>query len=176
MHPGPPGLKIFCFLSYNRRLKEKEPIMAKNILIYLLVATFGCTTAAFGQPKEYGLGLVIIEPTGLTGKVWLSRQAALDAAIGWSAKGDHFLQIHVDYLFYRHSFHSDSRVDFSLYIGAGGKIIFQDYDNAWLRFPLGIDFLAKNGPLNIFFEVIPTFNFSKLDLLGAIGIRYTFSR
>jgi hypothetical protein len=153
--------------------------MAKNILIHLfivLIATIGCATAAFGQTKEYGLGLVIIEPTGLTGKVWLSSQAALDMAIGWSAKGDHFLQIQVDYLFYRFSFHSDSRVDFSLYVGAGGKIIFQNGDNAWLRFPLGIDFLAKTCPLNIFFEVIPTFNFSKFDLLAAIGIRYTFRR
>jgi hypothetical protein len=150
--------------------------MAKNVLIFLLFATIGCTTAAFGQTKEYGLGLIIIEPTGLTGKVWLSRQGALDAAIGWSAKGDHFLHIHVDYLFYRYPFHSDSRVDFSLYAGAGGKIIFQNDDNAWLRFPLGLDFLAKTCPLNIFFEVIPTFNFSRLDLLGAIGIRYTFRR
>ncbi len=150
--------------------------MAKNVLIYFLIATFGCTAAAFGQTKDYGLGLVINEPTGLTGKVWLSRRAALDAAIGWSAKRGHFLHIHADYLFYRYSFHSDNRVDFSLYIGAGGKIIFQDHDNAWLRFPLGVDFLAKTCPLNIFFEVIPTFNFSRLDLLGAIGIRYIFRR
>ena len=34
--------------------------------------------------------------------------------------------------------------------------------------------MAKNDPLNIFFEVVPTFNFSRIDLLGAIGIRYTF--
>lgn len=150
--------------------------MAKNILVYFLVAACGCTTAASAQAKDYGLGMVFFEPTGLTGKVWLNRRAALDAAIGWSAKHDHFLHIHVDYLFYRYSFHNDSRVDFSLYVGAGGTIIFQDNDNAWLRFPLGIDFLAKTCPLNIFFEVIPTFKFSRLDLLGAIGIRYTFRR
>ncbi len=150
--------------------------MATKVLIYLLLAIACFTAPAFGQPKEYGLGLVVIEPTGLTGKAWLSRRAALDAAIGWSAKRGHFLHIHVDYLFYRYSFHSDTRVDFSLYIGAGGKIIFQDDENAWLRFPLGVDFLAKTFPLNMFFEVVPTFNFSRLDLLGAIGIRYTFRR
>jgi len=148
--------------------------MAKNIFLCFLIAIVGCTAPVFGQTKEYGLGLVINEPTGLTGKVWLSRRAALDAAVGWSAKRGHFLHIHVDYLFYRYSFHSDSRVDFSFYVGAGGKIIFQDNDNAWVRFPLGVDFLAKTCPLNIFFEVIPTSNFSRLDLLGAIGIRYTF--
>lgn len=150
--------------------------MARNVFAYLLIVILGCTAAAFGQPKDYGLGLIIIEPTGLTGKVWLGHRTALDAAIGWSAKRDHFLHIHADYLFYRHSLHSDDRVDFSFYVGAGGKIIFQEDDNAWLRFPLGIDFLAKNCPLNIFFEVVPTFNFAKLDLLGAVGIRYTFRR
>ncbi len=150
--------------------------MAKNIFFWFMIAIVGCPAAVFGQPRDYGLGLVIIEPTGLTGKVWLNRGAALDAAIGWSAKRDHFLQIHVDYLFYRYSFHSDYRVDFSLYIGAGGKIVFQDDDNAWLRLPVGVDFLARTFPLNIFFEVVPTFNFSRLDLLGAIGVRYTFRR
>ncbi|MDH7511832.1 MAG: hypothetical protein QHH14_02670 [Clostridiales bacterium] len=150
--------------------------MARKVLICLILTVFCLAATGFCQPKEYGLGLVVIEPTGLTGKAWLNRRAALDAAIGWSAKRGHFLHIHVDYLFYRSSFHSDTRVDFSLYIGAGGKIIFQDNDNAWLRFPLGIDFLAKTSPLNIFFEVVPTSNFSRLDLLGAIGIRYTFRR
>ncbi|MBM3284563.1 MAG: hypothetical protein FJY81_01685 [Candidatus Aminicenantes bacterium] len=148
--------------------------MAKRIFGLFLAACLGCANAS-GQTNRYGLGIVVFEPTGLTGKVWLNKSSALDAAIGWSTLPGHHLHLHADYLFYEYRFHSDSQVDFSFYLGAGGKVIFQEHDNAWFRVPLGIDFLSKKSPLNIFFEVVPSFNFSELDLVGAIGVRYTFT-
>ncbi|HUU38173.1 MAG TPA: hypothetical protein VMW46_08215 [Candidatus Desulfaltia sp.] len=36
-------------------------------------------------------------------------------------------------------------------------------------------FLLKRSPLNFFFEVVPSFNFSKLRLFGTIGFRYVFA-
>ncbi len=148
--------------------------MTKKILAPLFVV---CLSFSFlpGQTNPYGLGLIVIEPTGLTGKIWWSR-TALDAAIGWSSLSGHRLHLHADYLFYKYSLHADSRVDFSFYLGAGGKVIFEEHDNAWFRFPLGIDFLSKKSPVNVFFEVVPSFNFKELDLVGALGLRYTFCR
>ncbi len=153
---------------------RKENSMAKraSVLVFLLCLSL---LSLRGQTNPYGIGFVLIEPSGLTGKMWMDK-GALDAAIGWSSLPGHYLHLHADYLFFQSTLHKDSRVDFSFYLGAGGKIVFRDKDNAWFRFPLGIDFRSKKSPLNIFFEVVPSFNFSELDILGAIGLRYTFSR
>jgi len=148
--------------------------MAKRMLAFFFAVLLGCAHSS-GQTGRYGLGLVVFEPTGLSGKAWLNRSKALDAAIGWSSLPGRHLHLHADYLFYYYPFHSDSRVDFSFYLGAGGKMIFQKHNHAWFRVPLGIDFLSKKSPLNIFFEVVPSFNFTELDFLGAIGVRYTFT-
>jgi hypothetical protein len=71
---------------------------------------------------------------------------------------------------------ADRNLDLDFYLGLGGKIIFRDEDVAWLRVPLGVDFLLRKSPLNFFFELVPSFNFSKLKLFGAIGFRYVFQR
>ncbi|MGQ9671577.1 MAG: hypothetical protein ACUVV5_00415 [Candidatus Aminicenantales bacterium] len=148
--------------------------MSKRMLALIFILHLGLSPL-LGKAHQYGLGLIFIEPTGLTGKIWLTKTTALAAAMGWSSLSDHYLHLHVDYLFYKVTLHVDRSTDFSFYLGAGGKIIFQERDNAWLRFPLGIDFLSQKSPINVFFEVAPSFNFSKLDLVGAIGLRYTFS-
>lgn len=149
--------------------------MTKRLLVLGFILGVGFPLFLTGQTNPYGLGLSVFEPTGLSGKIWWSR-AALGGAVGWSSLTGHHLHLHVDYLFYRASIHADSRVNFSFYLGAGGKMVFQDHDKAWFRFPLGIDFLSQKSPLNVFFEVVPSFNFSKFDLVGALGLRYTFSR
>jgi hypothetical protein len=60
------------------------------------------------------------------------------------------------------------------YFGAGGKLVFRDFDNAWLRLPLGLDFLLRKSPLNFFFEIVPSSNLSDFKIFGAIGFRYLF--
>jgi hypothetical protein len=145
-------------------------------MIGILAAFFLLSEASAAQLARAGVGLILFEPSGLTGKTWLSRSAALAGGIGWSAEKDHYLHLHVDFLFLRHRLAGDSNVDLDFYLGAGGKIVFRDYDNAWLRLPLGIDFLLRKSPLNFFFEVVPTFDFSDLKLFGAIGFRYVFQR
>jgi hypothetical protein len=145
-------------------------------MISILAACFLLSAASAAQPGRAGVGLVLFEPSGLTAKAWLSRSVALSGAIGWSAEENHYLHLHVDFLFYRLRLAADRNLDLDFYLGAGGKIVFRDSDNAWLRVPLGVDFLLRKSPLNFFFEVVPSFNFSDLKLFGAIGFRYIFER
>jgi hypothetical protein len=145
-------------------------------MIGILAVCLLLSAASAAQPARAGVGLILFEPSGLTGKAWLSRSAALAGGIGWSAEKDHYLHLHVDFLFFRHRLAADSNLDLDFYLGAGGKIVFRDSDNAWLRVPLGIDFLLLKSPFNFFFEVVPSFNFSDLKLFGAIGFRYVFQR
>lgn len=149
--------------------------MIKRLSIIAVAVLFCLSGASFGQTPKYGLGLILFDPSGLTAKAWLKNSGALDGAIGWSALEGQQLHIHADYFFYGARIASDQNAEFSFYLGVGGKIIFRDHDNAWFRVPLGIDFFSKKSPLNIFLEVVPSFNFSQLELCGAIGIRYTFT-
>jgi hypothetical protein len=141
------------------------------IFLFLSVRIAGLTAA----PRRFGVGLVLIEPSGLTGKAWLGGSLALAGAIGWSAEENHYLHIHGDLLFLDSRLAGDRNLDLDFYLGVGGKIIFRDYDSAWFRVPLGLEFRLRKAPINIFFEVVPTFNFSEIKLLGAVGFRYLFS-
>jgi hypothetical protein len=148
--------------------------MFKRGFISVLAGLLLALAASAAQPSKAGIGLVLFEPTGLTAKVWMSRSAAIAGGLGWSAEKDHYLHLHVDFLFYRHRLTADRNLDLDFYLGAGGKLIFRDFDNAWLRFPLGLDFHLRKSPLNFFFEVVPSSNFSDLKVFGAIGFRYLF--
>jgi hypothetical protein len=150
--------------------------MIKRPALGLLAVCFLALAASAAQPGKVALGLILFEPSGLTAKTWLSRATALAGGIGWSAEENHYLHLHADFLFFRRGLAADRNLDLEFYLGAGGKIIFRDSDNAWLRLPLGVDFLLRKSPLNFFFEVVPSFNFSELKLFGAIGFRYIFQR
>lgn len=124
---------------------------------------------------RYGAGLILLDPSGLSIKAWLPGSKAVAGGIGWSAEADHYLHLHADYLFKAVRLVSDRNLTIDFYLGAGGKVIFRDFDNAWIRIPLGIDLLLRRSPLNFFFEVVPSFNFSRRKLSGAIGFRYVFT-
>ncbi len=139
-------------------------------------ALFILAAAASPAPSgQFGAGLILIDPSGLSAKAWLRGSTAVAAGIGWSSESGHYLHIHADLLFMAVRIASDRNLNLDFYLGAGGKVIFRDYDSAWFRVPLGVDFTLRRSPLNFFFEVVPTFNFSTLKLFGAIGFRYTFT-
>jgi hypothetical protein len=154
--------------------RDKEAAMFKRILISILAGWLLVLPASAAQTGRSAVGLILFEPTGLTGKVWMSRSAAIAGGLGWSAEKDHYLHLHVDFLFYRHRLASDRNLDLDFYLGAGAKLVFRDFNNAWLRFPAGLDFLLRKSPLNFFFEIVPSSNFSDLKVFGAIGFRYLF--
>ena len=130
--------------------------MRKRATIGLLAVCFfllGASAAQSAGPA--GIGLILFEPSGLTGKMWLRQSTALAAGIGWSAEKDHYLHLHMDFLFWSQRLAADKNLYLDFYLGAGGKVIFRDSDNAWLRLPLGFDIRLRQSPFNFFFEVSP---------------------
>ncbi|MBN2409498.1 MAG: hypothetical protein JXE07_07145 [Candidatus Aminicenantes bacterium] len=149
--------------------------MIKKALLGIAAVLFLVSAVSSSPPGRFGAGLMFFDPSGLSAKAWMSGSRAVAGGLGWSAEKNHYLHLHADFIFTTVRLASDRNLNLDFYLGVGGKIIFRDTDNAWFRIPLGIDFLLNRSPLNIFFEVVPSFNFSRLKLLGAVGFRYVFS-
>jgi len=152
--------------------------MVRSITVVVLAAVLICGTAQ-AQDRGFGLGVILGEPTGISGKLWTGYRTAIDGAVAWSFEKESSLHLHGDLLF--HSFNR-VRVDrgkFLLYYGIGGRVKFEDDSRLGVRFPLGIDYLFAKSPLDCFLEIVPILDLApKTDfgLNGAIGIRYFFGK
>jgi hypothetical protein len=137
-----------------------------------------------GYSRQYGVGAVVGDPTGLSGKVWIGSTNAIDAGLGfygYGFRGGCFrdrdgraicdrrygygsTSFHVDYLWESKLVEAKSKLQLDWHIGAGGRVFFLGdpcaYD-CWdlgARAPVGLD-LTFNQPsfLEVFLEIAPVF-------------------
>jgi len=144
----------------------------------------------YGFGNNFGLGLIIGEPTGVSAKLWTSSSTAFDFGLGWSMGGDRIgrydgfyeggsrVHFHMDYLW--HSFEAIRSTErFPLYYGIGGRINSgAGYrSSAAVRGVFGITWLPRETPIDVFFEVVPSLQLSPSSGFGmdaGIGARYFF--
>jgi hypothetical protein len=132
-----------------------------------------------------GIGIIVGEPTGISGRLYLKDDQAIQAAIGGSFIGGG-IQIHADYVF--HPFILQSRESFVLaaYVGPGVRFIQystgrnDSYIALGLRGVGGLLFDFKE-PLDAFVEVAGVLEYGfAADKHGGIalnagaGVRYYF--
>lgn len=143
-------------------------------LICLLAAANGPLWAQ--TAGEFGAGVVLGSPTGITGKYWLNDTRALDAGLGF----DSDVLIYGDYLW--HSFTvlpQPAEGKLPLYLGLGLQVGDTHHDNTSLslRAVGGIAYWLPKNPIEIFFELVPTFHLADhggSDLNAGLGLRYYF--
>ncbi len=148
--------------------------------VYLLLMLAMTTASAAAQEADdFGLGIILGDPTGVNGKYMLSPEMAIDAAIGFGIIGGGHLHIHSDFL-WQFDIQQWPAGSLDIYLGIGPKLAI-GHGKADLmlgvRAPLGVSFLFSKVPLDIFLEVaIGLFIVEKvdLDLDAAIGVRYWF--
>jgi hypothetical protein len=163
----------------------------KKIIIICFFAMFASLSLMAQGPrnKDFGFGIILGDPTGLTGKFWIDRENAVALSLGHSYFGA--LRISGDYLWHFDAFKSKV---VSLYAGpgvvvgigeSGGWIYKKKGDYYYVRKDseigvgvrgiFGLNIIPKNTPLEFFLEigalvgVIPNFGSSAE---GAIGIRF----
>lgn len=127
--------------------------------------------------ENFGIGVMLGEPTGISIKSWNGDRSAFDIGAAWSLSGrEEAIHLHTDYLL--HSwFNNVDTGRLAFYYGIGGRIIFADDAKAGVRVPLGLNYVFSSAPFDLFVEAVPI-----LDLTpdtefagnGAIGIRYYF--
>ncbi len=125
-----------------------------------------------------GLGLIVGEPTGVTGAYRLSRRTAIDAAVGIDELDRDGFYVHAEFLFVLPDLLGGGAVSLSPYLGAGGFLVeFKDEIGIGGRAPFGLSLDFKRAPIQVFLElaafvlIVPD---TDGDLGVALGFRYYF--
>ena len=144
----------------------------------LLLAVCLLTGTANAQNGNFGIGVIVGEPTGLSLKAWQSNRTALDFAAAWSFVEDGSVHLHGDILRHRYSAIQVEDRNLPFYYGIGARVkMAEDNEDprVGIRFPLGLDFLFNNDPLDLFVEVVPILDVSPesdVSLNASVGMRY----
>lgn len=125
--------------------------------------------------QNFGIGLMLGEPTGVSIKSWFGNRSAFDIGAAWSLSGrNEAVHLHADYLF--HNWFNDAE-NLAFYYGIGGRVIFSGEGTAGVRVPLGLNYVFENAPFDLFVEAVPIVDISpdvEFAGNGAFGIRYYF--
>lgn len=149
----------------------------KKTILFLILACMLIPSLGNAQEKGLGLGVILGEPTGLCFKSWTGYRAAFAGAAAWSFGDEDSLHIHLDYL--RHDFRLIKFEEDTLpfYYGIGFRLKNEKKVRLGVRIPIGINYMFKKVPLDLFIEFVPVFDLTpKTDLFfnGGFGIRYFF--
>lgn len=80
--------------SLSKELRRNK--MKCKIAIIVLLLTAASANAL--TQDDFGVGVIIGEPTGLSLKYWLDEDYAIDGAAAWSYSENNSFQLHGDYL------------------------------------------------------------------------------
>jgi len=145
----------------------------------LMLIILGCLAVlSFGQDGNVGLGIILGEPTGFSGKLWTGKTTAFDAGAAWSfVNGGTFLQVHGDFLFHNFDLFKVETGKMALYYGFGGRMKFADQTIVSVRVPIGISYQFEKTAIELFLEVVPMLDIvpaTEVGIAGGAGFRYYF--
>ncbi|MCW8803489.1 MAG: hypothetical protein OQK57_03740 [Ignavibacteriaceae bacterium] len=143
-------------------------------LVQILVVFVVISLSATYAQKNFGIGVILGEPTGLSAKLYTGSNNAFDFAAAWSFKGNGNLLLQADYVWHS-SLTRASSGELMLYYGIGGRVIFQDDPRFGARIPVGLDYQFTSAPIDIFLELVPILDFvpsTNFNLGGGIGVRF----
>ncbi len=167
----------------------KKYILFSTIFMFLLMSAPALKSSA-PMGRDFGLGIMIGEPTGLTAKIWTAPNTAFAISLGNSYLGS--FRVGLDYVWHFNAFNSQV---ISLYAGPGvaigvgesGGWWYSKRDKYWykqndelgvgVRGLFGVNIVPRNTPLEFFGEIgimvglVPS---SHTNAEGAIGFRYYF--
>ena len=174
--------------------RSTKLFMAMAAAISLTAAAVGAAEARprgdYTTDKDFGLGIMLGAPSGLSGKYYLdSGRTALAFGLGssydYNSSGYYGTHAHVDLLWHLALLAKNPSFSLPFYIGVGARLHehdyydrYQDHTHLGVRIPFGIAFDLRKAPLDIFIELVPTFDFTDRHddsyITGSVGLRYYF--
>jgi len=148
-----------------------------------LALYFGLAVLSFNvSATEFGLGIVLGEPTGISANYRMSPRHSIDGAVAWDLSDDDF-HLHSDYLWLKPKALRLDEVALDVYFGVGGRMVFIDRRNEednfrlGVRGPVGLSYMFDDPRVEVFGELALTMNLiesTSIDLDGGLGARYYF--
>lgn len=111
------------------------------------------SVSAISRAGQWGVGLMLGDPSGISVKYWQDDKTAFDFALG-SQLGVAGIGIHADYLLHMYPF--EEAQEAPIYVGGGLFLGGSDTLGAGARGVFGICYLFDE-PFDIFFELAPKF-------------------
>ncbi len=144
---------------------------------YVVLLALLWSAPARADRGAFGLGLILGQPTGVTGAFGLSDHTAIDGAIGLGWIDDRDFYLHVEFDYFLPTLVRGGAVDLSAYLGIGGYFYAHNDPAFGARAPFGLSLDFHNAPIEIFLEAALLLNIvpgADLDIRGALGFRYYF--
>jgi hypothetical protein len=169
----------------------RYPAILSTLLALTAVSGFVTPAQAVGRSA---LGIMVGEPSGLSGKLWLDASHAVDAGLAYSLND--FLLLQGSYLVHFGALSEQLKASepalrqIRPYIGIGGILFFSMLDSGSersgfrqngddtglaLRIPLGLEWMSSK--LGVFAELAPGIGIlpSTFTVMGgSVGVRYYF--
>lgn len=174
-----PANPFGTFFGRLLRTRIGVVILATHLILVLTAATeaFGQRSDRSSSPTQrtLGLGVALINPTGLALKYRLSRTQSIEAATGWSRNWVH---LHVHYLADEITLTQNSDFDLDFNYGAGLHLESGSRNpEVGVRFPAGLVANLSKVPIDIFAQialVVGLVSESSIGLDLTLGGRYFF--
>jgi hypothetical protein len=173
-------------MGYNLTTIKKR-IFTSVFLLAIGISSFHFSSvAAQAQDRGVGLGVILGEPTGVVLKGWITRNQAVDGGLAWSFGRRDSLHVHADYLFHEFNLFPVKEGKLPIYFGIGGRFKLGDHRDDYnddndnrvgIRVPVGIAYLFKKVPVDIFLEIVPIMDLvpeTALNFNAGIGARFFF--
>jgi hypothetical protein len=145
--------------------------------------------AAAGRPVDkgaLGVGIILGEPTGVSARLYLKSDQAIQAAAGFAFVGGG-LQVDADYVFHPWILQDRDKFVLPVYVGPGVRFVQYRPDRASSYFAfggravIGMLFDFKEVPLDVFVEVAGVLEYrfeegkgTGASLNAGAGVRYYF--
>lgn len=152
------------------------------VLVFLVIFCMSSILVS----AQFGAGIILGSPSGLSFKYWQSRKYAYDFAVAWNFSDDYF-HIHGDYLIH-FPFNVEGVAKDALYayFGGGARIRIkgegesgsESSNKLGIRGVGGLDYIHLEVPVDFFIEVVPVMEIISsmgLKLEGGVGVRYNFN-
>ena len=146
-------------------------------LILVMILLMGVGASRSAHAGDFGLGLVLGEPSGISAQFGLSDSDKLNAALGLDTFDDGVLYVHVDYIRHLAVLLDGADVSLPVYVGLGGFLVERGRIDLGARVPFGLQLDFKQAPLHLFLEVAFKLRIIEdidTDLDAALGFRYFF--
>lgn len=155
----------------------------KSFKSILLLSLFLLTTATAGfcqaNKGDFGAGVILGSPSGLSAKLWTSHTSAFDFGVGWDFQNQNSVYMNADYLWHNFNLFDVNQGQLPLFYGIGGRLTAGGTGRVGIRIPVGVDYLFEKDPIDVFFEVAPILDLApstQFDANAGIGIRYYFAK